>query len=63
LYRGGAWRRREGEEDLGCGAYILKTRKLMVRLESEKGINAFDALARKLAELLEGMEVEATAER
>jgi hypothetical protein len=35
----------------------------MVRLASEKGINAFDALARKPAELLEGMEVEAVAER
>lgn len=44
-------------------AYIMRPRKLMVRLASEKGINAFDALARKPAELLEGMEVEAVAER
>lgn len=44
-------------------AYIMKPRKLQLRLASDKGVNAFDALARKPAEILESMEVEAVAER
>lgn len=44
-------------------AYILKPRKLLLRLASDKGVNAFDALARKPAEILESMDVEAVAER
>ncbi|MGJ0509875.1 MAG: hypothetical protein ACR652_22670 [Methylocystis sp.] len=44
-------------------AYIMKPRRLVLRLASEKGINAFDAMARKPAEILESMDVEAMAER
>ncbi len=44
-------------------AYVLKPRKLQVRLVSDKGVNAFDTLARKPGEILETMEVEAVAER
>jgi hypothetical protein len=44
-------------------AYIMKPRRLMVRLESQKGVNAADALLRKPAEILEGMEVEAVVDR
>lgn len=44
-------------------AYILKPRRLTVRLASERGINAFDAMARKPADILESVEVEAVAER
>ncbi|PPD44647.1 MAG: hypothetical protein CTY15_06810 [Methylocystis sp.] len=44
-------------------AYIMKPKRLHVRLSSPKGIGALDALAKRPAQLLESVDVEATAER
>jgi hypothetical protein len=44
-------------------AYILKPKRLHLRLASEEGVNALDALARKPGDILESLKVEATAER
>lgn len=44
-------------------AYVMKPKRLHVRLASEKGVNALDAMARKPGDILESMEVEAVAER
>jgi hypothetical protein len=44
-------------------AYILKPKRLHLRLASEKGVGAMDALARKPGEILESVEVEASAEK
>lgn len=44
-------------------AYIMKPKRLHVRLATERGVNALDALGKKPAEILESVEVEATAER
>jgi len=56
-----------GEKAMRIGAavaaYIMKPKRLHLRLTSERGVNALDALARKPGEILENVEVEATAER
>lgn len=44
-------------------AYVMKPKRLHVRLVSEKGVNALDAMARKPGDILESMEVEAIAEK
>lgn len=44
-------------------AYIMKPKRLTVRLASPGGVNALDALARRPADILEGLEVQAVAER
>jgi len=44
-------------------AYIIKPKRLTVRLAAPGGINALDALVRRPADILEGLEVQATAER
>ncbi len=44
-------------------AFILKPKRLHLRLTAPKGVNALDALAKKPGEILEGLEVEAVAER
>lgn len=44
-------------------AYVMTPKHLHVRLSSGKGINALDLLARKPADVLEGLEVEASAGR
>jgi hypothetical protein len=44
-------------------AYILKPKRLDVRLSAPAGLSAVDLLARRPADILEGLEVQATAER
>lgn len=44
-------------------AYILKPKRLTLRLASPGGLNALDALVKRPADILEGLEVQATAER
>jgi hypothetical protein len=44
-------------------AYILKPKRLDVRLSAPAGLSALDLLARRPADILEGLEVQATAER
>jgi hypothetical protein len=44
-------------------AYIMKPKRLQVRLASASGINALDAISRKPEDILESVEVEAVAER
>lgn len=44
-------------------AYIEKPKRLHLRLVSQRGVNALDALARKPSEILESLEVEASADR
>lgn len=44
-------------------AYILRPKRLQLRLASAKGVNALDAVSRQPAEILESVEVEAVAER
>lgn len=45
------------------GAYIMKPKRLHVRLSSQKGVGALDLLAKSPADILESVDVEATAER
>lgn len=44
-------------------AYIMKPKRLQLRLASRSGVNALDAISRKPADILESVEVEAVAER
>jgi hypothetical protein len=44
-------------------AYIMKPKRLHVRLASEKGINALDVIGKNFSDLFEGVEVEATADK
>jgi hypothetical protein len=44
-------------------AYVIKPKRLHVRLFSEKGVNALDAVVKKPGEILENVQVEAAAER
>ncbi len=44
-------------------AYVTKPKRLQVRLLSEKGVNALDAMVKKPGEILESVEVEAVADR
>ncbi|HEY8163762.1 MAG TPA: hypothetical protein VIF34_16080, partial [Methylocystis sp.] len=44
-------------------AYVIKPKRLHVRLFSEKGVNALDAVVKKPGEILESVQVEAAAER
>ena len=43
-------------------AYILKPKRLHLRLSAQNGVNALDALAKKPGEILESVEVEASAQ-
>lgn len=60
LAGGGEKAKRIGD---AVAAYIQKPKRLHLRLASERGVNALDALARKPGEIIESMEVEASAER
>ena len=44
-------------------AYIEKPKRLHLRFAAPKGVNAIDVLARKPSEILESLEVEASADR
>lgn len=44
-------------------AYIMKPKRLHLRLSAPKGVNALDALSKKPAEILESVDVEASAEK
>jgi len=44
-------------------AYIEKPKRLRLRLVATKGVNALDVLARKPSDILESLEVEASADR
>jgi hypothetical protein len=44
-------------------AYIEKPKRLHLRFVAPKGVNAIDVLARKPSEILESLEVEASADR
>ncbi len=44
-------------------AYIMKPKRLQLRLASPAGVNALDAISRKPGEILESVDVEALAER
>jgi hypothetical protein len=44
-------------------AYVLRPKRLQVRLAAPAGVNALDVMSRKPSEILEGVEVEAVAER
>jgi hypothetical protein len=44
-------------------AYVMKPKRLHVRLASEKGVNALDAMAHRPGDILESMEVEAIADK
>jgi hypothetical protein len=44
-------------------AYILKPKRLVVRLSSPSGINALEMAAKRPMDILEGLEAQATAER
>jgi hypothetical protein len=46
-----------------ASAFIIRPKRLRLKLASDKGINALDALAKKPGDILESLEVEATAER
>ncbi|QGM98346.1 hypothetical protein [Methylocystis parvus] len=60
LLGGGEKARRIGE---AVSAYVLKPTRLSVRLSSQKGVGALDALAKQPADILESLDVEAVAER
>lgn len=60
LLGGGEKAKKIGE---AVSAYILKPKRLHVRLASEKGINALDVMAKQPSEILEDLEVEAVSER
>lgn len=57
---GGEKARRIGD---AVAAYVLAPKRLHLRLDAGKGINALDAFAKKPGDLLESVEVEATVER
>ncbi len=57
----------EGEKAKNIGAavaaFVERPGRLHVRLASKKGVNGLEAFARKPADILEGVEIEAVAER